>query len=137
MRSLTKFITLLVQAEFLDQQLDLRMQANFHMMRQTNEVEEYSTDTAKIIANIMHDYSFAAVDKTSKHYAFLQSHNLKQRLKKFGQKGSDAASEEMKQLRDRKVFSPVHFSVFTPMEQKRAMTSLIFLVEKRYGRVKA
>ena len=49
------------------------------MMRQANEVEEYSTDMDKIIANVMHDYSFATVDKTIKHYALLQSNRRQQR----------------------------------------------------------
>eukprot|EP00543_Licmophora_paradoxa_P010625 CAMPEP_0202466662 /NCGR_PEP_ID=MMETSP1360-20130828/69430_1 /ASSEMBLY_ACC=CAM_ASM_000848 /TAXON_ID=515479 /ORGANISM="Licmophora paradoxa, Strain CCMP2313" /LENGTH=141 /DNA_ID=CAMNT_0049090879 /DNA_START=1 /DNA_END=423 /DNA_ORIENTATION=+ len=43
----------------------------------------------------------------------------------------------MKQLHDRVVFKPIHIHELTPKEKKRAMESLMFLVEKRDGTVKA
>ena len=43
----------------------------------------------------------------------------------------------MKQLHDRIVFKPIRVKDLSPLEQKRAMESLIFLVEKRDGRIKA
>ena len=68
---------------------------------------------------------------------FIQTYSLKAGLKVFGQRGRDAAMSEMKQLHDRVVFRPVHKSEMTRLEIKRALESLIFLVEKRDGRVKA
>ena len=62
---------------------------------------------------------------------------MKARIKKFGDKGSEAATKEMKQLHDRKVFKPIMSSELTPQERRRAMESLISLTEKRDGRVKA
>ena len=118
-------------AKFADEQ------ANYFTTDQATEINEYSDEYARLIANVMHSFNSAGVNKSHKHHAFLQTHNLKQGLKKFGQRGNDAASEEMKQLHDRKVFSPVHLSDLSPTERKRAMSSLIFLVEKRDGRVKA
>ena len=43
----------------------------------------------------------------------------------------------MKQLHDRKVFKPIMSSELTTQERKRAMESLIILIEKRDGRIKA
>jgi len=48
-----------------------------------------------------------------------------------------SAFKEMKQLHDRIVFKPVQIEDLTELEKKRATESLIFLVEKRDGRVKA
>jgi rRNA-processing protein FCF1 len=49
----------------------------------------------------------------------------------------NAAISEMKQLHDRAVFEPIHINEMTQVEKRRAMESLIFLVEKRDGRIKA
>eukprot|EP00978_Attheya_sp_CCMP212_P012574 scaffold31431_cov54-Attheya_sp.AAC.6 len=43
----------------------------------------------------------------------------------------------MKQLHDRTVFEPIRLSDMNPVERKRAMESLIFLVEKRDRTIKA
>ena len=43
----------------------------------------------------------------------------------------------MKQLHDRIVFKPIRVENLTELEKKRAMESLMFLVEKRDGRKKA
>jgi hypothetical protein len=68
-------------------------------------------------------------DKEAFH--FVQSCSLRKGLKKFGQKGRDAACKEMKQLNDRDVFEPIRIEDLTEIEKRRAMESLIFLVEKR------
>ena len=47
------------------------------------------------------------------------------------QKGRDAAYKEMKQLHNRVAFEPVRVEDLTELEKRRAMESLIFLVEKR------
>ena len=39
--------------------------ANEQAKHEANEVAEYSTDTAKIIANVIHDYNLATVDKST------------------------------------------------------------------------
>jgi hypothetical protein len=53
-------------------------------------------------------------------------------MKRFSKNGYDAAFSEAKQLHDRVVFIPVDVSKLTPQERKRAMESLMFLVEKFY-----
>jgi hypothetical protein len=44
---------------------------------------------------------------------------------------------EMSQLHDRHTFQPVHVSSLTERQRKEALGSLIFLKEKRCGRIKA
>jgi hypothetical protein len=68
---------------------------------------------------------------------FLQTYSLNQGLKKIGGRGKDVANKEMKQLHNRVVFEPILIAEMTPLEQKRAMESLIFLTEKRDGTIKA
>jgi len=68
---------------------------------------------------------------------FLQTYSLKKGLKQFGACSKIAAHKEMKQLHDRAVFEAIRLEEMTQLERKRALESLIFLVEKRDGRVKA
>jgi hypothetical protein len=77
------------------------------------------------------------VNTNQKHHAFVQTFSLKKGLQKFGHKGHEAANDEMKQLIERGVFKPVDISTLSQQEKKRAMDSLIFLTEKRDGRIKA
>ena len=67
---------------------------------------------------------------------FTQKNSLKKGIKKFRIKFKDAEFKEMKKLYDRVVFEPVDLNSLTPLERKRAMESLIFIVEKRDGTVK-
>ena len=72
-----------------------------------------------------------------KHKNFLVTYSLNKGLKKFKQKGFDAAKGEMKQLHDRSCWKPIDVSTMTPTEKAKALESLIFLVEKKDGRIKA
>ena len=68
---------------------------------------------------------------------FAQVYNLSQGIKKFGDKGKAAANLEMKQLHDRECWKPRHINELSEQERRKAMGSLIFLTEKRDGRIKA
>jgi len=58
------------------------------------------------------------------------THTLNQAMKKWGESASEAALKEMKQPPDRKCFVPTHADTVSDDERKRAMQSLLFLVEK-------
>ncbi len=105
-----------------------------HLITQGHEETIYTIDNAKVIAQNIVAFNNCMVNKQS---AFAQTYSLQRGLKHFGKKGYDAAYSEMKQLHDRTVFVPVNVQSLTPQEKRRAMESLIFLVEKRDGRVKA
>jgi hypothetical protein len=75
--------------------------------------------------------------QNKKEYAFMETYGLNKGLKHFGKKGYDAAISEVEQLHDRNAFKPVHIGDMTKSEREKALESLIFLAEKKDGRVKA
>jgi hypothetical protein len=85
----------------------------------------------------MNYFNYMMYSGNNKQYAFIETFGLKKGLKNFGKKGYDATFGEVKQLHDRLVFRPVDISKLTQQEKKGAMESIMFLVKKRDGRVKA
>ena len=99
---------------------------------------EYDSSLAPIIAKIMCHYGMKFGSMTDQEaYSFIQTYSLSKGIKKFGDRGIDSATSEMEQLHDRACWNPIHVSNLTPEERKRALESLIFLVEKRDGRIKS
>jgi hypothetical protein len=76
------------------------------------------------------------IQGTQNNYQFIQAYSLNKGVKKFGKPGWDAALKEMKQLNDREVFEPINVSQLSAIEKKRALESLIFLVEKKDKTIK-
>ena len=68
---------------------------------------------------------------------FAQVYSLSKGLKRFGDKGKAAAYLEMKQLHHRLCWKPTHIEGLSESDRRKAMESLIFLTEKRDGRIKA
>ena len=100
--------------------------------------EPYSVETAQVIAKVMFHINkkYGIQEQTKKQFA--QTYSLKQDLKKFAnQEGHNAALKEMKQLHDRAVFKPTRVSNLTSSEMRKSTESLIFLTEKRDGKIKA
>jgi hypothetical protein len=54
----------------------------------------------------------------------------------FGEAGAQAVIEEMQQLHDRAVIQPKLASMLTKEEKKRSLQYLMFLKQKRCGRIK-
>jgi hypothetical protein len=108
------------------------------LLTQGYNMIEYSTETAMVVTKTIDHYN-CMLTATTLHnkYAFLETFSLKKGLKQFGDKCYDAAFNKICQLHERAVFKPVNVSELTALEQKRAMESLIFLVEKEDGRIKA
>jgi Reverse transcriptase (RNA-dependent DNA polymerase) len=63
--------------------------------------------------------------------------SLKKGLKYFGKKGADAVVAELRQLDYRDVIKPVTRKDLTREQRKRALNYLMYLKEKRCGRIKA
>ena len=76
------------------------------------------------------------IEKKQVNHQFIQTYSLMRGMKHFGNKGKEAAMNEMKQLHERNVFESVRIEDFNNNERKRALESLIFLVEKRNGTMK-
>ena len=122
---------------------------------------EYTTEEGRVIATILQYFQYKQMrtnKKLSKKFVkqfrmktntkstkkarkkaeqFVQTYSLKAGLKKFGETGKESTLKEMKQLDDREVYYPVDVNDLTDQERARAMESLLFLVEKRDGKVKA
>jgi len=62
--------------------------------------------------------------------------SLKKGLKKFGKAGARAVVEEMKQLDCRKVIKPAAASELAAEDKKRSLRYLMYLKQKRCGRIK-
>ena len=63
--------------------------------------------------------------------------SLKRGLKTFGKKGADAVIKELKQLDLRDVIVPRDGTALTREQKRRALQYLMYLKEKRCGRIKA
>ena len=112
-----------------------------HLHDLSNKKQEYSEESARILAYVMCHYSIIGKGNKAmskkKFYQLVQTYTLNKGIKKFGIEGKRAAYKEMQQLHDRVVFKPVRVESLTPLERQRAMESLIFLTEKRDKRIKA
>jgi Reverse transcriptase (RNA-dependent DNA polymerase) len=62
--------------------------------------------------------------------------SMKRGLKMFGDKGREAVETELHQLHDREVMTPVEADSLSQEEKKRALQYLMFLKEKRCGKIK-
>ena len=67
----------------------------------------------------------------------LMARLLSQGIDKFKQKGYDSAKNKMKQLHDRDCWKPISIQGMSKTEKAKALESLIFLVEKKSGTIKA
>ena len=67
------------------------------------------------------------------------THSLQRGIKKFQTRGYDAALKEIEQLpvHQRDCWKPIKLSTMKESEKKKALKSLIFLVEKKSGKIKA
>jgi hypothetical protein len=66
----------------------------------------------------------------------LTQYNLKPGLRKFGARGEKAALKEMTQLHIMDAWTPMEAEKLSREERIRALSSLLFLKEKRTGDIK-
>jgi hypothetical protein len=66
----------------------------------------------------------------------MTQYNLKPGLKKFGQKGADAAVKELMQLHVMDTWTAMDPTKLTREERMQALSSLLFLKEKQTGTIK-
>ena len=104
-------------------------------MQSTIDRIEYDGEMALVAARIIKHYQ--ETDNMEKGLTLLQTYSLAKGLKVFGKEGEKAATKEMKQLDVCGSFEPIDVGTLAPLEHKRVMESLIFLVQKKTGEVKA
>jgi hypothetical protein len=65
------------------------------------------------------------------------TYSLTRAIKKFGKLAKQSAHGKMKQLHDRKCFQAIYSESLSDFERKRAIESLLFVVEKKSGLLKS
>jgi hypothetical protein len=65
-----------------------------------------------------------------------QQYTVNKGLKLFGERSKESISKELQQLHDYVTYTPVHAHELTREQRKEALASLIFLMEKRCGKLK-
>ena len=121
---------------FLDQNLK-RLNCLHNLARQTcNDKDKelsYSDEEAAMLAQVMVHFN---EQSTQPGLCFGQQYMLKKGLKIFQEKGHDASVDELRQMHDRKCFIPRSVREMSQSERRKAQEALMFLTEKRDGRIK-
>ena len=100
--------------------------------------QDYTLEEAKVISMIICQFKERLQAKRTKEGGqFVTTYSLKKGVAKFKDKGVKSVMKEMQQLIDRDCFHPIHKDSLNQTEMKRALESLIFLVEKRDGTIKS
>ena len=103
-----------------------------------NKMIQYNSKLAIIIAMIICTLNEHQVNRQVKvGMQNVVTYMLNKAIMKFGQNVSDAALKEMKQLLDCKCFVLIHVHTLTQDKWKHMMESLLFLVKKCDGSLKA
>lgn len=110
-----------------------------HLHAKKKNTREYTIQMAHVICRIIDEFNNKHVTEIdAKHGTqFVQTYSLSKAIKLYGDRATEAAKKEMRQLHNRIAFRPVHPEDLTKEELKYAMESLIFLTEKRSGEIKA
>ena len=83
------------------------------------------------------DYSHLHIMLDTPMCMITEQMNIKQGLKTFGKTGAEAVVAEMQQLHSREVIMPVKSESLTRDQRRNALRYLMFLKQKRCGKVKA
>ena len=83
-----------------------------------------------------HQSADVAIPKPHAHVMLTQM-NVQEGIKKFGEKGNEALLKEPSQLHQQEALLPVHKENMSHDEKKKALRYLMFLKEKRDGKIKA
>jgi len=100
-----------------------RQQVLFHYV---NYLEEVGIDD---------DVELDSVMPRVAHRVMVQL-SLKQGLREFGDRGRDAVSAELHQVHMKQTFRPSHWKELSKEQRDKVLESLIFLEEKRSGKIK-
>ena len=99
----------------------------------TSEEIEYDMDLARYAVNFLTAIKEGHLRKNikKKGTSLLTQYSFKKGIQKFKQAGVDSAIKEMRQLHDRDCWNPIDPTTLKPTERKKAMESLIFLIQKK------
>jgi hypothetical protein len=100
--------------------------------------DNYKKAVNHLITQVLPDDTFEYTPEEAVILAevFVQVYNMTQGIRKFGERGEQAAFIEAKQLHDRNCFRPIDVNTLTQEERRNAMNALMLLTEKRDGTIK-
>ena len=113
---------------FVDKPTEETIDEYMHSMLDQDRANEIDSYLPAVFEFIMMQY---AVEHLMAQYS------LKAGLKKFGEAREKAVTKELCQFHDMSVFKPVDPASLSGEDKKAALASLLFLKEKRDGRIKA
>ena len=97
--------------------------------------QRYGPRTSEYNLRPRREPDFGHLHTTSEQIVMTQ-HSVTKGLKLFGDAGTDAVVKELKQLHERKVIEPVDCKAMTREDKQQALQYLMFLKEKRCGKIK-
>jgi len=105
---------------------------------------DYEEDDPEKMASVAHYVMMHYAEKESikkkrkkKYKPKAGQYGLEAGLKHFGERGETAVSKELAQFNVYDVFEPLYADKLSNEDKSKALTSLIFLKEKRDGKIKA
>jgi hypothetical protein len=87
------------------------------------EDEEYNPALAMVITRVMSDINSKTIAQGA---TFAQQFMYQKGIKKWGNKGREAASIELDQLHRQACFTPISMATMTPEEKQKAQNALMF-----------
>ena len=86
---------------------------------------------------MIHQYNLKNTNVEVLGLIMIHQYNLKKGLELFGDKAEIATVKELKQIHDVGTYVSLEAAGLTPEQKAKALSSLMFIVEKRDSRVKA
>ncbi len=113
-------------------------QSSYPYKNTNNEIIDLAIQDEFMMAHVCHyvmlhaaDSQFVGNPQNKKQYG------LKAGLRKFAERGNTAVMKELTQFHTMNVFRPMNPKKLTREDRRKALSSLMFLTEKRSGEVKA
>jgi hypothetical protein len=90
-----------------------------------------------VVHFVMAHYAEKEVIKKNKYKSKSGQYQLEAGIKRFGKQGVSAVTKELSQFNKYEVFEPQNANDLSEEDKRKALSSLIFLKEKKDGNIKA
>ena len=102
-----------------------------------DEEDNDEEELAAVAHYVMTHYAEREVIKKKKYKPKSGQYQLEAGIKRFGKQGESAVTKELNQFNKYKVFEPQNANDLSEDDKRKALSSLIFLKEKKDGNIKA
>ena len=102
------------------------MEGKYHLAQQEANINNTNDVLARVLVTLITKLNEKVQeDKTTVRHSFITTYSLVKEIKKFGNKGKQAAKKEIGQLHNCKCWKPIHKDKLTP-EEKRKHTNPLY-----------